>query len=253
MTAHDLDGRTALVTAGSRTLGADICRSLAAAGANVIVHYHTSDSAARELVAELGQSNPGRHHALPGDLSRPEGMTALASSALEAAGNVDILVNNAGPFSMTPFLDMTVEEWTQVWHANVTAIQQLARSLVPSMRAAGWGRVINISAGSAYLRNHTIYGLAKDAVRHLTEALSLEAGPAVTVNAIAPGQIHESAPDVTAIDPTFVERALERTPMGRLVHRSEVATVVTRLCSPDFDMLTGATIPLDGGWRLNRF
>lgn len=248
-----LEGRTALVTAGSRTLGADICRALAAAGADVVVNYHASAGAAAELVEELDRLHRGRHLALSGDLSVPDGMAALADAALEAVGRVDVLVNNAGPFSMTPFLDMDIDEWNRVWNANVTAVQQLVRRLVPAMRDAGWGRVVNISAGSAYLRNHTIYGLAKDAVRHLTESLALELGPEVTVNAVAPGQIHESAPDVSAIDPTFVDRAVARTPVGRLVRRSEVADVIVQLCGPTFDVLTGATLPLDGGWRLNRF
>lgn len=248
-----LQGRTALVTAGSRNLGADICRGLATAGADVIVNYHASAGIAAELVEELDRLRPGRHLSLPGDLSVPEGMVALADAAVEAVGRVDVLVNNAGPFSMTPFLEMDADEWTGVWNANVTAVQQLARKLAPGMRDAGWGRIVNISAGSAYLRNHTIYGLAKDAVRHLTESLALEVGPEVTVNAIAPGQIEESAPEVTAIDPTFVDRAIARTPGGRLVRRTEVADVVVALCSPVFDMLTGATVPLDGGWRFNRF
>ena len=73
------------------------------------------------------------------------------------------------------------------------------------------------------------------------------------MNAIAPGQIAESAADIEEVDPTFVPRALARTPAGRLVTRGEVAEVVALLCTPPFDMLTGAIVPLDGGWRFNRF
>jgi NAD(P)-dependent dehydrogenase (short-subunit alcohol dehydrogenase family) len=135
----------------------------------------------------------------------------------------------------------------------VTATHLACQLILPGMNERGWGRVVNVSAGSAYLRNHSIYGLAKAAVLHLTEALALEAGPGVTVNAVAPGQIDESAPDVSAIDPTFVERAVARTPAGRLVTRAEVAEAVALLCSPAFAMLTGAVLPLDGGWRFNRF
>jgi NAD(P)-dependent dehydrogenase (short-subunit alcohol dehydrogenase family) len=121
------------------------------------------------------------------------------------------------------------------------------------MRASGWGRIINVAGADAYLRNHSVYGLAKAGLIFLTEELAVELAPEVTVNAVAPGQMAESAPDVGAIDPTWVPRVTAQTPLGRLVSRSEVAEVVARLCHPAFDMVTGATIPIDGGFRLPRF
>jgi NAD(P)-dependent dehydrogenase (short-subunit alcohol dehydrogenase family) len=121
------------------------------------------------------------------------------------------------------------------------------------MRAVGWGRVVNVSAGSAYIRNHSIYGLAKEALIFLTEELALELGPEITVNAVAPGQIEESAADIAELDPSFVGRAVEHTPIKRLATRREVADMVALLCSPAFDVVTGVTIPMDGGWRLQRF
>ena len=114
-------------------------------------------------------------------------------------------------------------------------------------------RMINMAAGSAFIRNHGVYGLAKGAVILLTEALALELGPQITVNAVAPGQIAESGPDISAIDPTFVDRAIRHTPAGRLVTRQEVANLIAWLCSPAADLITGHTIPVDGGWRFNRF
>jgi NAD(P)-dependent dehydrogenase (short-subunit alcohol dehydrogenase family) len=121
------------------------------------------------------------------------------------------------------------------------------------MKAAGWGRIVNISAASYALRNHSIYGLAKEALIVLTEELAVELGPEVTVNAVAPGQIVESAADIAEFDPTFVDRAIEATPAGRLVTRREVADVVVAVCSPAFAVVTGATIPVDGGFRLRSF
>jgi NAD(P)-dependent dehydrogenase (short-subunit alcohol dehydrogenase family) len=110
-----------------------------------------------------------------------------------------------------------------------------------------------MAAGSAFIRNHGVYGLAKGAVILLTEALALELGPAITVNAVAPGQIAESGPDISAIDPTFINRAIAHTPVGRLVTRPEVASLIVWMCSPAADLITGHTIPVDGGWRFNRF
>lgn len=255
MTGHaPLADRTALVTASSRNLGAVVAEALADAGARVAVTYHRSRDAAEDVVAALRERTGADHVAVGGDLSEPAGAVALVDAALDALdGHVDVLVNNAGPFSMTPFAELPVAEWAFVWDSNVTAAYLATQRVVPGMRERGWGRIVNVSAGSAYLRNHAAYGLAKDALGTLTESLALELGPEVTVNAVAPGQIAESAPDVSAIDPTFVDRAVERTPAGRLVTRREVADVVVALCTPAFDLVTGAVLPLDGGWRLNRF
>jgi len=101
-----------------------------------------------------------------------------------------------------------------VMDANLRSVYLLAQQVAPGMNERGWGRIINLSAGSAFLRNHSVYGLAKAGVRFLTEALALELKPGVTVNAIAPGQIAESAPDISLIDPTFVERSIRITPAG---------------------------------------
>jgi NAD(P)-dependent dehydrogenase (short-subunit alcohol dehydrogenase family) len=138
-------------------------------------------------------------------------------------------------------------------NANLRAAYLCAQQVAPGMNARGWGRIMNISAGSAFLRNHSVYGLAKAAIIFLTEALAIELAPGVTVNAIAPGQIAESAPDISEYDPTFVERAIRITPTGRLVSRADVARMMVALCAPAFDMVTGLTLPLDGGARLPRF
>jgi NAD(P)-dependent dehydrogenase (short-subunit alcohol dehydrogenase family) len=249
-----LSGRTALVTGSSRNLGAVIAERLAARGASVAVTYHGSERTARELVERLRASTGGEHLAVGGDLADPAQVRSLVAAAAEGlGGRIDVLVHNAGPFSMTPFTELDEAEWDGVWDVNVKAAQLATRLVAPAMREAGWGRIVLLSAGSAYLRNHSIYGLAKQAVSFMAEELALELGPEVTVNAVAPGQIAESADDIAEHDPSFVERAVAHTPAGRLVTRAEVAELVTALCGPAFDMVTGATLPVDGGWRLQRF
>src|SRR5262249_30055204 len=190
---------------------------------------------ASRLVHELNARTARRHSAVQGDASSSASVSSMigdAEAALE--GGIDILVNNAGPFSMAPFGSLPEAERDKVWDPNVKAIYVSARRVSAGMRDGGWGRMVNVSAGSASLRNHSVYGLAKNAVNFLTEELALELGPAVTVNAVAPGQIEESAADIGEIDPTFVERAVRHTPAGRLVTRSEVAGIVTLMCSPAF-------------------
>lgn len=249
-----LAGRRALVTGSSRNLGAEIARALARRGATVVVTYHDSKAEAETLIAGLRDETGRQHHAVQTDLSEPDAVGAMANAAVEAlGGTLEILVNNHGPFSMEPFHCIDVGDFARVIDGNLTVAVRAVQHVVPGMRAGGWGRIVNLSAGSAYVRNHSVYGLVKDAIGTLTESLAVELGPEITVNAVAPGQIDESAAEINGIDPTFADRARAHTPTGRLVTRPEVAEVVASLCSPPFDMVTGTVLPVDGGWRLNRF
>lgn len=253
MAEASLAGKVALVTGSSRNLGAEIAREMARRGATVLVNYRSARTKAEELVAELGGLGGSKHSAIGADLSDPESMETLARTALERHGAIDILVNNAGPFSMTPYAEMDPGEWDSIWDSNVKSAFVLTRMLAPRMREKGWGRIVNVSAGSAYIRNHSIYTLAKSALIVLTEELAFELGPEVNVNAVAPGQIAESADDIAEFDPSFVERAIDWAPAKRLAKRAEVAHIVADLCGPAYDSVTGVTIPIDGGWRLARF
>lgn len=247
-----LADKTALITGASRNLGAVIAMTLAEQGATVAVNYLKTNPESTGLMDRL-RAHGKPAYALPGDMAVPGDVRTVVTRALEVFdGHVDILVNNAGPFNADPFATLSESEWDRIMNSNLKATYLATQGVVPGMRAAGWGRIINIGAGSAYIRNHGIYGLAKGALMLLTEALALELGPEITVNAVAPGQIAESAPDISEIDPTFVDRAIAHTPSGRLATRAEVAHLVAWLCSPAADLITGHTIPADGGWRLQR-
>jgi NAD(P)-dependent dehydrogenase (short-subunit alcohol dehydrogenase family) len=250
MTVRDpfLTGHLALVTGASRNLGAQLAYAMAGAGARVVVNYRSSRQAALDVLARL----PGSGHVAVGaDAAIPGEVDKLVTESERLTGQViDILVNNAGPFSMTPYSDLDPAEFDLIWNTNVRAAYLAARRIAPGMIEAGWGRIVNVSAGSAYLRNHSVYSLAKDAMITLTEQLAVELGPNVLVNCVAPGQILESAQDMAAFDAGFVARTTARTPVGRLATRADVAGVVVALCSPAFDMVTGTTVPVDGGARL---
>lgn len=251
MAEQFLAGKAALVTAGSRNLGSAVAVALAERGARVAVNYHSSQGEAEALLDRMPGSG---HAAVRGDAGSPDGVRAIVTEAREALGSpIQVLINNYGPFSMTPFAEMPEDEWDRIWDANVKVAYVAVRSVVPGMREAGWGRIVNLSAGSAYLRNHSIYTLSKESLLTLTEALAVELGPEINVYAVAPGQIAESAEDIAEFDPSFVERSIAATPIGRLVTRPEVAAIIAELCGPLFDAVTGVTIPVDGGWRLPRF
>jgi len=246
-----MQGKRALVTGASRNLGVAIAERYAVSGMLVAINYHSSRRHAEHLAATLPG---GPHVAVPGDVTDPAAVEEMGAAAAEGLGGpIDVLVNNAGPYGMTPFTEMDEEEWHRVWDGNVRASYLAVRSVAPGMRASGWGRVINLSAVSAWVRNRSIYGLAKAAIGFLTEELALELAPEVTVNAVAPGQILESLDELGEFSETWAVKVTDGTPMGRLVTRSEVAEVVYLLCTPAFDMVTGTVIPVDGGLRLPRF
>lgn len=253
MTDKTLTDKTALVTGSSRNLGAEIALELARRGSRVAVNYNSSADDAASVVEQLTEISDIGHSSFQADLSDADAVGSLCRDVSASLGPVDILVNNAGPFSMEPFVELDRGEWDRVWDTNVKATYLCAKHLAPGMKERGWGRIVNVSAGSAYIRNHSIYTLSKEALITLTEELALELGPEINVNAVAPGQIAESADDIAEFDPTFVERSIEWTPAGRLATRSEVANIVAELCGPTFDIVTGVTIPVDGGWRLPRF
>ena len=242
-----LRDKVCLVTGASRALGREIARALAQCGAHIAVNYRRSAEDARRLCDELHQLNV---RALPiqADVSDPEQADHLIRAAWEALGPIDIVVNNVGPYVDTPFLKLSVADFDHVMATNVRATFLITQSAGRRMKARGSGHIINIAATDAFHRSHSVYGLAKAGVIHLTEAMALELAPEVRINAIAPDLIADNE----GMDPEFARRAVQATPRGRLVTRAEIAQMVCLLCSPAFDIVTGQTIVMDGGRTLPR-
>jgi NAD(P)-dependent dehydrogenase (short-subunit alcohol dehydrogenase family) len=129
-------------------------------------------------------------------------------------------------------------------------VYPIAQLTAPDMRAAGWGRIVNVGATSGLVRSHGVYGLAKAALLHLAQSLALELAPEVTVNTIVPSQIASPRTDGMA---QYKAAAIAGTPLGRLVTQAEIARMAVRLCSPEFAFVTGQAIVMDGGRTLPRF
>lgn len=238
------------MTGSSRNLGSEFAMGLARRGARVVITYNSSIDTANSLLEKLCNENGLKNIAVQGDLSEISKAEKLVSKVLNDVQCIDILINNLGPFMMKPFVDLSSGEFERYWNSNVGAAFACSKTVAPEMRSQHWGRIINVSAGSAYIRNHSIYTLAKSALITLTESLAVELGPDITVNAIAPGQILESAEEMSSFDPTFNETALAETPLGRFPTRREVSDIAIGFCESSFDIVTGVTIPIDGGWRL---
>ncbi len=248
MTSTPLDGKVALVTASSRYTGSAIAVALARAGASTAIHYHRSRDRAEALVQEL-RAEGLEASAFGADGRQPAELRRMAGEVTDHFGGVDILINNLGPYADTPFLQLPEAQWDWILDTTLKAPYILVQELAPGMIERGWGRVINISAASAFIRSHSIHGLAKAALIHLTEALAVELAPCVTVNGIAPGQIEDSE-RIDEIDPDYKRILRDESPLRRLVTRAEIGEVILQLCAGPFASLTGQTLRLDAGWTI---
>jgi NAD(P)-dependent dehydrogenase (short-subunit alcohol dehydrogenase family) len=248
MNAPSIDGKVALVTASSRYTGAFVAAALARAGARTAIHYHGSKDQAEALAAQLrAEGHEARTFGADGE--NPAELRHMAAAVRQHWGGVDVLVNNLGPYCDTPFLKLPEAQWDWILNTNLKAPYVLAQEFAPGMIERGWGRIVNISAASAFIRSHSIYGLAKAALLHLTEALAVELAPQVTVNAIAPGQIEDSEL-VDELDPNYKRILRDESPLKRLVTRQQIADLVLALCVETFATTTGHTFRPDSGWTI---
>ncbi|MGC2195731.1 MAG: SDR family oxidoreductase [Terriglobales bacterium] len=239
-----LKGQTALVTGASRGIGRAIALRLASAGAEVLLHYHTNQSAAESVVRELG----GQARLLQADLRSPREIDAMVRSLGEA--KFDILVNNAAIWGGTPLGATSLDILDAMLDINVKAVFYLTQAALPLLREGG--RIVNLSSIAARIGRaggRSVYGATKAAVDAFTRNWALELAPRkIRVNAVAPGYIET---DMTAgyfADPQILKHAVDRQPFGRLGHPDEVADVVLFLCSPESNWITGESLNVSGGF-----
>ncbi|MEX0797335.1 MAG: SDR family NAD(P)-dependent oxidoreductase, partial [Acidimicrobiia bacterium] len=165
-----LDGRRAIVTGASRNLGAETAIALARHGARVAINYRGSATEAEAVMAALEEYGTG-HVAVAGDVSSSAEVASMMKSAVGELGGLDIVVNNAGPYGATPIMEADESEWQRVIDGNLKGTWLCTKAAAPYLRESRDGRVVNLSAVSARVRNRGAYGLAKAAVEVLTEEL----------------------------------------------------------------------------------
>jgi NAD(P)-dependent dehydrogenase (short-subunit alcohol dehydrogenase family) len=248
----EIAGKTALVTGGSRGIGFMIARGLLQAGARVIVSSRKQaeiESAAAELSA-LGDC-----HAIPADVSTPEGARELAARAQERFPALSILVNNAGATWGAPLEEFPASGWDKVAHTNVEGVFHLTTALLAPLRAAAEredpARVINVGSidglRTPMVENYS-YSASKAAVHMLTRHLARRlAAEHITVNAIAPGPFESKMMAFVLDNPETREMVEQGVPLGRIGRPDDVAGLTIFLASRAGCYLTGAVIPLDGG------
>jgi NAD(P)-dependent dehydrogenase (short-subunit alcohol dehydrogenase family) len=248
----DISGRTALVTGGSRGIGAMIARGLLEAGARVVISSR-KEADLNATAAEL--SSIGECTAIPADLSTPDGAHGLAAAVSEKFPALNILVNNAGATWGAPVEEFPQSGWDRVIGTNVEGVFHLTTRLLPSLRAAASAddpaRVINIGSVDgirAPVMDNYSYSASKAAVHQLTRHLAKRlASEHVTVNAIAPGPFESKMTAFLLEDPDGRAGVEQMVPLGRIGRPEDAAGLVQFLASRAGSYLTGTVIPLDGG------
>jgi 3-oxoacyl-[acyl-carrier protein] reductase len=237
-----LEGKVALVTGGSRGIGAAISRELAAAGARVAVNYRAGKDAAEAVAGEIGGL------AVQGDVSAAEEARGLVDRVEAELGDIDALVNNAGVTRDTLIARMTDDDWETVIGTNLRGTFNTARAVSRKMMRRRAGSIVNVSSVVGVHGNpgQANYAASKAGIIGLTKALARELGSrGVRVNAIAPGYISTELTDVLNEEQRGL--ILQNTPLGRLGEPEDVAGAVRFLCSDEAAFITGEVLLVDGG------
>jgi 3-oxoacyl-[acyl-carrier protein] reductase len=243
-----LAGRRALVTGGSRGIGAEIVRRLAADGAAVAFTYGASAVEAEKLVAEVA-ANGATAVAIQADSGDPEQVAKSVDETVAQLGGLDVLVNNAGVAYIADVESLTLEQFDRLVAINVKGIFVAIQRALPHLR--GTGRIINIGSINADRvpgPGLSIYAMSKGAVAGMTRGLARELGPrGITVNNVQPGPI---ATDMNPEEGEFADAARQVMALGRYGQPHDVASVVAFLAGPEATYVTGANWNVDGGFTV---
>jgi NAD(P)-dependent dehydrogenase (short-subunit alcohol dehydrogenase family) len=242
-----LDGRVALITGGGRGIGRATAQALAQAGAQVAV-CDIDEEAARLVADEIE-----RGEAYPLDVTDEAEVESVIGAVTAQHGRIDILVNNAGLGARIPTVDLPTDRWRQVLAINLDGSFFCVRAAGRHMLAAGQGAVVNLASimglvGGGHYPN-LAYHSAKGAIVNFTRALACEWAPrGVRVNAVAPTFARTRLTEPLLADKAMEQRLLADTPMGRFAEAEDVAAAILFLASDAASMITGVTLPVDGGW-----
>ncbi len=245
--AFRLDGKVAIVTGAGRGIGAEIARTFADAGADVVLAARTQEQL--DAVAEDVRSFGRRAVVLPTDVNDNDAVTGIVDRTLAELGRLDIVVNNAGGTMPRPFMDTSPGFLERSFHFNVTTAFVLSKAAAPHLLDAGGGAIVNISSAIGRLRDRgfVAYGTAKGALSHMTRLMAADLAPKVRVNGIAVGSIATSALEIVLEDAAIRDEMVRRTPLKRLGEPADIARGALYLASPAASFVTGKLMEIDGG------
>lgn len=245
----DISGKHALVTGSGSGIGLGMAEGLLEAGCRVVLHSHGQNAAKEaERLKALGYDAAY----VTGDLETEEGAKAVFEAALkELGGQIDILVNNAGAQYRSPALDFPLEEFDRVMNVNNRTVFILSKLAAENMMQRGYGKIINTASMQSFfgIPNTPAYAASKGAIAQLTKALGNEwISKGINVNALAPGWIATKLTQAVTEDPVRTKEIMGRLPAGRWGQPEDFKGPVIFLASAASDYLSGAVIPIDGGY-----
>ena len=256
-----LKGKTALVTGSTSGIGLGIATRLAAEGANIVLNGFGERVDIERVSRELKTNYQVNVTYDAADMTKPAEIAAMLAQAVAQFGAVDVLVNNAGIQHVAPVDEFPLDKWDTIIAINLSSSFHTVRAALPAMKAKGWGRIVNIASAHALVASpfKSAYVAAKHGIAGFTKTVALEvAERGITVNAICPGYVltplvQQQIPD-TAKARGISEEAVKRDvllaaqPTKRFVGVEEVAALTAFLCSQEAASITGALLPVDGGW-----
>ncbi len=246
------ENRVALVTGSGRGIGRAIALRLAAEGADIVINYLRNRDQADQTAAEVAALGR-RAHVVKANVGEIDELERLAREAEAEMGGIDILVNNAASGYIRPVMQQRAKGWDWTMDINARAALFLSQAVVPSMRARGGGRIVNISSlGSVrVLPEYVVIGASKAALEAVTRYLAVELAPeGIIVNAVSGGVADTGALRHFPRGDEMLARGLAGTPRGRLITPDDVAAVVAFLCGDDASMIVGQVIVVDGGYSI---
>ena len=256
-----LKGKTALITGSTSGIGLGIARAMAGAGANVVLNGMGDAAEIEKLRAGLEKDFGVRVVYHGADMTKPEQIRDMCAKAAEMFGAVDILVNNAGIQFVSPIQDFPEDKWNAIIAINMSSAFHTIKACVPMMRGRGWGRIVNVASAHGLVASpfKSAYVTAKHGIMGLTKTIALEtARDNITVNAICPGyvltplvegQIRDQAKAHKLPEDQVIEKViLDPQPTKKFVQIDEVAKLALFLCADEAQGITGASLPIDGGW-----
>jgi 3-oxoacyl-[acyl-carrier protein] reductase len=244
-----LNSKVALITGGSRGIGAAAVRMFVAAGAKVVFNYQAAKAQAEDLVRECGAENC---RAVRSDLSTTEAAQQLVSTAISAFGRLDILVANHGiwPHEDAPIERMSDEQWHNTIAVNLDSVFSLVKHSVGQMKRQGGGHIVLVSstAGQRGEAFHCDYAATKGALISMVKGLSTElARDGIHVNCVAPGWVATDMSATALSDPPTREKVFSTIPLGRVGTPDEIAGPILFLCTPYAGFITGEVFNVNGG------
>lgn len=247
----NIKGQTAIVTGASSGLGVIFAEALAECGANIVLAARRKERLVK-LADTLKKDHDVKVIPVETDVSQEPDVVRMVNVAVKEFGSIEILVNNAGIASLSPSVEMTVDEWKKVIDVNLTGVFLCARTTAREMIKKNYGKIVNIASiyGAVGDIFHAApYYASKGAVINLTRAFAIEwAQFKINVNAIAPGFFPSEMTEQVFKDENALKHIISRTPLGRTGEPSDLKAVLVYLASPASNYVTGQTIFVDGGW-----